>query len=74
VVIVRRRDDLRPMGCLWMNSVFARTLVVIHLQMTAIHEEDQDITVKKKSPDRIEDLVKEHLANIAAAEDTLRSL
>lgn len=27
-------------------------------------------SVKKKGPDRIEDLVKEHLANIAAAEDT----
>ena len=41
--------------------------------MTPIHEEDQDIIRQKKGPDRIEDLVKEHLANVAAAENTFKS-
>jgi hypothetical protein len=30
-------------------------------------------SAKKKGPDRIEDLVKEHLANVAAVEDTFKS-
>jgi hypothetical protein len=30
-------------------------------------------SAKKKGPDRIEDLVKEHLANVTAAEDTFKS-
>ena len=30
-------------------------------------------SAKKKTPDKIEDLVKKHLANIAAAENTFKS-
>jgi hypothetical protein len=35
--------------CRW-HAVFARTLVVIFLQMTPIHEEDQDIIRQKERP------------------------
>jgi hypothetical protein len=64
-----------PWGCRWMSAVFARTLIGIHLQMTAIQQpmkKTKTSSGKKKDPDRIEVLVKEHLANIAAAEDTFK--
>jgi hypothetical protein len=75
----KRNGSAKPREALLKNAivsvvrraVFARNLIVAFLQINEFMKKTKTPRAKKKT-DRIEDLVKKHLANIGKAEETFR--